>query len=148
MADHLRKQIRDKLETELTGLGKTGSNVFPSRVYPMESAGLPGLVIFTGDEEVENETTTRPRLQRRELRVVIETYAKQVDTLDDELDASCNEIEKAIAADVTLGGLSKDAYLESTEYDLTGEGNKPAGVARLEYIVTYTVRENAPDVAI
>ena len=53
MANHLRRQIRERAATTLTGLATTGSNVFQSRFYPMESAGLPGLCIYTKDETAE-----------------------------------------------------------------------------------------------
>lgn len=147
MADHVRKQIRDAIETALTGLGKTGSNVFVSRVYPMETAGFPGLIIYTGDEETEIMTMERPRLQHRTVQAVVETYSEFIDTLDDELDEPCKEIEAAIGADITLGGLAKTTDLESTEYDLTA-GQRPAGVAKLTFNIVYCVRENAPDVAL
>ena len=37
MANHIRQQIREKFGTTLTGLTTTGSNVFESRVYPLEN---------------------------------------------------------------------------------------------------------------
>ena len=51
MANHLRQQIRERIGTTLTGLSTTGSNVFQSRVYPLEDTNLPALVIYTKSEE-------------------------------------------------------------------------------------------------
>ena len=53
MANHLRRQIRERAATTLAGLITTGSKVFQSRYYPMESAGLGGLCIYTNEEAVD-----------------------------------------------------------------------------------------------
>jgi len=53
MANHIRQQIREKFGTLLTGLTTTGSNVYQSRVYPLENANLPALIIYTKSEESE-----------------------------------------------------------------------------------------------
>ena len=53
MANHLRRQIRERVATMLTGLSITGSNVFQTNVYPFENADLPAHCIFTQDEEIE-----------------------------------------------------------------------------------------------
>ena len=41
---HVRKQIRDAVITTLTGLSTTGSNVFRSRIYPLESNKITGIM--------------------------------------------------------------------------------------------------------
>ena len=51
MANHVRQQIRERIGTTLTGLTTTGSNVFESRVYPLEDSKLPALIIYTKSEE-------------------------------------------------------------------------------------------------
>jgi len=43
MADHLHKQIRAALVTKLTGLATSGARVYANRLYPLDSANLPGL---------------------------------------------------------------------------------------------------------
>ena len=53
MANHLRRQIRERAATTLMGLGNTGSNVFQSRFNPIESSGLAGLCIYTNEEAVD-----------------------------------------------------------------------------------------------
>ena len=53
MADHVRKQIRDRLVTLLTGLATTGSRVYKSRVYNLAPTyELPCLLIYTLEEDV------------------------------------------------------------------------------------------------
>ena len=41
---HVRQQIREAFGTACTGLTTTGSNVFQSRSYPLETADLPEFV--------------------------------------------------------------------------------------------------------
>ena len=67
MANHLRRQIRERVGTTLTGLSTTGSNVFQSRVYPIESAGLPGIFIYTQNEGVSIDAIDATRTVGRDL---------------------------------------------------------------------------------
>ena len=58
---HYRQQIRERVATTLTGLTTTGSNVFQSRVYPIEENKLPCLLIYTKDETSEPLAMSPPR---------------------------------------------------------------------------------------
>ena len=148
MANHVRQQIREKIGTTLTGLTTTGSNVFESRVYPLENANLPALIIYTKEESSEPIVIGTQRLMSRELSVVVEGYAKATSNFDDTIDTISKEVEAAIAADRTLDGLAKDTYLESTEIEFNAEGEKPLGYVSLTFLTNYYVKENAPDVAV
>jgi hypothetical protein len=148
MANHIRQQIREKFGTTLTGLTTTGSNVYESRVYPLENASLPALIIYTKSETSEPIVIGTQRLMSRELSVVVEGYAKATSNFDDTIDTISKEVEAAIAADRTLDGLAKDTYLESTEIEFNSEGEKPLGYVSLTFLTNYYVKENAPDVAV
>jgi hypothetical protein len=148
MANHIRQQIREEFGTTLTGLTTTGSNVFESRVYPLENASLPALIIYTKSETSEPIVIGTQRLMSRELSVVVEGYAKATSNFDDTIDTISKEVEAAIAADRTLDGLAKDTYLESTEIEFNSEGEKPLGYVSLTFLTNYYVKENAPDVAV
>ena len=148
MANHIRQQIREKFGTTLTGLTTTGSNVFESRVYPLENANLPALIIYTKEESSEPIVIGTQRVMSRELSVVVEGYAKATSNFDDTIDTISKEVEAAIAADRTLDGLAKDTYLESTEIEFNAEGEKPLGYVSLTFLTNYYVKENAPDVAV
>ena len=69
---HLREQIRDRVVTDLTGLTTTGSRVFRSRIYPLESNDLPGLCIFTKSETTDYDTITLPRSTSRILEIGVD----------------------------------------------------------------------------
>ena len=148
MANHVRQQIREKIGATLTGLTTTGSNVFESRVYPLENANLPALIIYTKEESSEPIVIGTQRVMSRELSVVVEGYAKATSNFDDTIDTISKEVEEAIAADRTLDGLAKDCYLESTEIEFNGEGEKPLGYVSLTFLTNYYVQETNPDVAV
>jgi len=147
MANHLRQQIRERLGTVLGSLTTTGSNVFESRVYPLETANLPALLIYTKSETAEPIVIGTNRLLERNLSVAIECYVKATSNFDDTVDKICKEIETAIAADPTLNNLAKDTFLESTEIEYNAEGEKPVGYVTLTFNVNYFNQEQAPDVA-
>jgi len=148
MANHIRQQIREKFGTTLTGLTTTGSNVFESRVYPLENTNLPALIIYTKSETSEPIVIGTDRLMSRELSIIVECYVKATSNFDDTIDTISKEVEVAIAADRTLDGLAKDTYLESTEIEFNAEGEKPLGYVSLTFLTNYYVKEKVPDVAV
>jgi hypothetical protein len=145
---HVRKQIRDALVTELTGLTTTGSNVFRSRIYPLEKTKLPCLCIFTKSETTEFDTMTISRSTARNLEVMVEAYVKETANYDNLLDTIAVEVEEALAADVTLGGLSKDVQVTAFEAEYSGDGEQPVAVGRFTVAVAYRTAENDVETAV
>ena len=146
MANHIRQQIREKFGTTLTGLTTTGNRVYESRVYPLET--VPALIIYTKEESSEPIVIGTDRVMSRELSVIVEGYAKATSNFDDTIDTISKEVEEAIAADRTLDGLAKDCYLQSTEIEFNGEGEKPLGYVSLTFLTNYYVKETNPDIAV
>jgi len=142
---HVRQQIR---EAVATAISPTGVGVFQSRVYDLESGDLPAFKIYTLSEGTERDSLSYPRGTRRQLQLVIECVAKAVSDLDDTLDDLCAQAEAAIVEDITLGGLSTDAYLETTTIELNDGGDQPHGVAAMSWIVEYRVKETDPEVVL
>ena len=148
MANHIRQQIRERAGTVLTGLTTTGSNVFETRIYPLENTNLPALVIYTKNETSEPIVISTNRLMSRELELIVEVYVKQTSNFDDQVDKICKEVEVAISSDTTLNGLAKDCFLQSTEIEYNTEGEQPLSYAVLTFLTNYYVQETAPDVAV
>lgn len=148
MANHVRQQIREYFGTTLTGLTTTGSNVYESRVYTLQENTLPSLVIYTKSETSEPIVIGTDRVMSRELTVVVEAYCKATSNFDDTIDTISKEVEEAISADRTLGGLAKDTYIESTEIEYTSEGEQPVGYVSLNFLTNYYVQETNPDIAV
>lgn len=149
MANHLRRQIREAIVTALTGLTTTGARVFASRVYPLEAADLPGLLITTLSELSGPIDMGEPRTLERSVTLEVAAIAKSTADLDDVLDQICKEVEVALAMPVTaLAGIAKSITLTATDIEVMGSGEQPFGRARLSYTVDYYAAENAPDVAL
>ena len=142
---HARKQIRDAIVAKLTGLTTTGSKVYASRVWPMGSDKLPGLIVYTVKESAEITTMGAVRNSYRQLEVAIDIYAKG-SGVDDTVDQIAQEIKTALNTDQTLGGLTKDLMLESINIKLNGTGDKNTVVSNLIYVAEYQVNENDAEV--
>lgn len=145
---HVRQQIRERAATTLTGLSTTGSKIYQSRVYPLGAENLPGLLIYTKSEGSEVVTMSGTRTLLRNLSLVVEGYAKAVSNYDDTVDTIAKEVETALGNDVTLNGLAKNSYLESTEIEYDGEGEKPLAVVSMTYVIEYMTKENTPQTAV
>ncbi len=145
---HVRQSIRENIETTLTGLTTTGSRVFASRVYPIAADNLPGLAIYTSDENSEYATVGLPRTQIRTLSVTVEAYVRGNSNYDDSLDTICSEIEVALYTDLTRGGYAKDTKVTAMDAEFSGEGDQPVARATLRIQVEYVTKENDPTTAV
>lgn len=145
---HIRKLIRDNINTTLTGLDTTAYNVYQSRVYPMHNAKLPGILIYNKSENVQYSAMGVPRLQERIAEFELQIYVKAKTDYDDKLDQICLEVEQALATDVTRGGYAIDTRVTTFESDFNGDGDQPVAICTLTVEVRYQVRENDLDAAI
>ena len=137
----LRKRVRDAVVTAVTGLTTTGSRVYQSRVYPMQAATLPGIVVYTESETVQYLTMGLPRTQMRVATFAVEIYVRGVDGYDEQIDQIAAEVEGALYANVELGGLVKDTQVTGITFAYAGDGDKPVGVGSMSVDVTYTTTE-------
>ena len=144
MANHLHRQIREAVETKLTGLTTSATRVYANRLKPMAAANLPGLKVYADDEQSEAMTIHAPYGQERTLSLVVECCAKG-STLDDTLDLMSKEVETALAAGIAIGSATLQPVYAGMEF--TDElADEPVGVKRLRFAITYTAMSNAPDV--
>lgn len=148
MADHIRQQIRERIATTVTGLSTTGTRVYQSRIYPLASGNLPGLLIYSTSEDSEIDAMGATGVLARNLSIAIEGYVKSTTEFDDKIDDICKEVETAMAGDQKINGLAKNSFLQSTEIEFSGEGDQPIGVVTLNYVVQYRTATNAPDAAL
>jgi len=148
MANHIRQQIRERVGTTLTGLTTTGSNVFQSRVYNLENAKLPAIIIYTKSEDSELLEMGSTRTLQRNLSLVVEAYVKANTNFDDTIDTIAKEVEAAMGADVTHNSLARDTFLDSTEINYNAEGEQPVAVMTMVYNINYLTTEATADVAL
>ena len=144
---HLRQSIRERIAADVTGLTTTGTNVFQSRVYPIEDSKLPCLLVYTTSEDSEVESMASPRPILRILTVVIQGVVSAISP-DDTLDLISKEVEVALAGDVTINDLADNSYLSSTEIEFNSDGALPIGTLMLNYVVQYRNLDNNPESAI
>jgi len=144
---HLRQSIRERIATDVTGLTTCGSNVFQSRVYPIEDASLPCLLVYSTSEDSEVTEMASPRPMTRILNVVVQGVVSATQP-DDTLDLISKEVEVALAGDVSINSLANNSFLSSTEIEFNAEGAKPIGTVILNYVVEYRNLDNAPETAI
>ena len=140
---HIRKTIREHVVTTVTSLSTTGSNVYETRYFPLQTGNLPALIVYTLDETVEDYTIGQnTRTQLRSLNLIIEAHCRGTANIDDTLDTIAEEVEEAMVTDITRGGNAKDTKLVSTEVDFDTASQK-TGLMRLTYLISYNTVENA-----
>ena len=140
---HVRKAIREHVVTTITSLSTTGSNVYETRYFPLQTGNLPALIVYTLDETVEDYTLGQnTRTQFRALNLIIEAHCRGTANIDDTLDTIAEEVEEAMVTDISRGGNAKDTKLVSTEVDFDTASQK-TGLMRLTYLITYNTVENA-----
>lgn len=151
MADHIATQVRDAAVAALAGLTTSGSRVYPSRVHRFGSATVPGLAVYTNGWRLRDQAGARgARRFGREIDLLIEAAvrADSDGTPEATLDTMAAEVEEAMQADVTLGGVAKDLYPVAMRPVLTGDGESRIGRLAIEYAVIVRTAEAAPDAAV
>lgn len=146
MANHLRQQIRVAAAAALNGLATTGSRVFTTRIYSLQPSDLPALRIYVGDEKLDMKEPAAPRLRERQLVLIVQAVVAANSGYDDTMDQIVKEVENALDANNTLGGLVK--AVEPHEYPrprFGGEGDTIIGEQELTFMTLYYTRQNAPD---
>jgi hypothetical protein len=149
MPDHKRQQIRTAAKTALigaTGISPSityatdaGTRVYATRVIPFRRIESPALAVYTNSETVADNQTA-PRELERTVNLVVEIMYRQdgqADNVDDALDALCLQIEKAMHADPTLGGIASDCVLRECEPEFFEEGDAVIGSMKLTYSTRY-----------
>ena len=146
MSDHVRKQIRKAVVTELTGLATTGDRVFESRVYPLDGAKLPGLLVYTTTEDSGREESPTESMRDMVLNVI--GVVRISELIEDELDDIALEVEIALDA-LGEADLAKIYHgIQGTASTLEGDdADKPHGAIAMEFLYTYRTAAGAPDVA-
>jgi hypothetical protein len=138
---HVRQQIRDQFVTVLkAGVSLVSRRVYATRVYPLTQAKLPAITVTLSSESSElmvMGATMASKSLDRTVDVVVSIYENATASIDSALDAIAVQVEEAIGADYTLGGLAKHSVLTSTSIDFSGETEQPVGIATLTFSVRY-----------
>ena len=146
MANHVRQQLREAVATLVTSLTTTGSNVFQSRFYPLQTSNLPCLIVSTDGDQVENMSIHAPVLQKRETRLRIDVYARSTVDLDDSLDEICKEVEIAIAN--ASSQIVEGLMYVGCQVDIEVIGDQPVGKVSMIFTKDLYTDSSAPDVLV
>lgn len=132
---HARQTIREAVGTALAGI--TGVTLHTSRVY--NHLSLPAIAIYCDSErsDSENDTIGAVRRYSRFLQLQIEITVQAISGIDNTVDDYAAQVEAAIEADGTLGGVAVETRLSGTRIEMDGEAEKPTAVATLDYAVWY-----------
>jgi hypothetical protein len=147
---HYRQRIRETLAIRLAAAETlAGPNVFTSRARPILEILQKReavLSVYTADE-----TSVRSpdgHLLTRALTVSVEAAAGGGDDLDAILDHLAEQVEAAIDADPTLGGLlTDDLELTATTSEISARGNQQVGAFRMDFEAKY-LTERGVDAAL
>ena len=137
---HKRAQIKARIQTVLTGLATTGSNVFQSRTYPIATSDLPGLLIYANSESIQRLEIGIQNRQQRTLDLSIEAIAKG-NSAESTLDTITVEVEEAMANDQTLNNLAIDSAITDTQIR-QASAESEFFIATMRYTVLYRTIDN------
>lgn len=149
MADHRREQILDAITSQLTGLVTTGTRVERGRAYPLDETFLPAILIYQGEDNPTPAESAEAVYQFVDstLTVAVEACASLAGNLTDQ---TLNQIDKeawiALMATTNLG-LPFVLYITPSgaqEPRLSGEGDRPIGYLRRNWIVHYRTSRADP----
>lgn len=132
---HVRTQIRTAIAAALAPVATT----HVARVYQIDPATLPVLLVASGPEAIEGQLDT---LYRR-YQVIVEAVTSGT---DDALDALLVGVEEALTGD--LGGLVVHLQPVSVEISNSAEGSAPIGRARITYEALYRTSYADPETSI
>lgn len=146
---HVRTQIRDALVARLSGLATTGAAVHGQRTRPL-TAVPPFLKVWIGDDNGELLNATDDLVEQRNADLVIEAYAKDSGDMEDILDQIALEVQTKIATtpDRSFGGLIKLLGAPRIEPDVDDSLEKPCGINRIAYPITYFIAGTNPALAL
>ncbi len=142
--EHPRTIIREAVVGLLISANTAaGARVDNTRVELHKVSRLPAINVLTPRESVDREASeeSSPRELVRDATIEIEAWVKDTAAVPvaKAMDRIAKQIEDAMDADPTLGGVASDSILESTEIDPleNDESDVLVGHVTLTYSVTY-----------
>lgn len=133
---HRAETILQAVETALTGLATTGTNVQRARVRTVETP--PALSIEMGSDDIAFDRSSYPRVER-DLNVQVIAHVKNNTSIDSDLNQIRAEVYTALITDRTLGltFVTDTESIGDDEPEITGEGEKVNARQQLNFVVKY-----------
>jgi len=143
---HVRAQIIAAIIHAIDGLSTTAHRVYQGRTRSLPKDHAPTLLVYARSEQSDNDAMGGALM--RILRIRVEGRVIMAAVPDGTLDQIALEIEPAMVADPSLGGLALEVTLISTTIEAQAPGDAHAGEIALDYRVRYRTQESAPATAI
>lgn len=139
MADHKAEQIMAAVMDNLNGLLTTGAKVFRGRVWPLQDADMPGLLVYMGDDTIQPVGSSSINALGSVLTINIEARVKSSSQqLDTALNQIRKEVEIALLTTPTQGlAFVVDTGLVKANAPVLEALDKPVGSLRMEFSVQY-----------
>lgn len=139
-----RKAIRQDLAATIAGgVAALATSTFTNRseawsYVRQEQGAKPACSVYTLDED-GSESLEAPREYKREVTIAIEILQARADdtTLDDDLDDLVDQVEAVLFLREEAGGNAARATYKGTRFAFDDEGERPMGLARIEWSATY-----------
>ncbi len=155
MADHLIEQITDAVEAILKAAPVATvvpANVFRDRVHALADSEFPCLAIQDADESPPELVATglssaTGRIIGRTVLIDIVAYVRGITSPGPTLNQIQKEVELALSADNTLGGLTTDFRYAGRQRTTDGKGKDTIGGNVMNFVATFRCGEKQPDVA-
>lgn len=145
----IRQALVDRLKTKVDDnfLTDAGDKIYGSRSKPLFDQFLPAILIYTRNENIIEErfATDGYGATKRDLEVAIEAVVLGNEQVDDSLDKISKQIEDALDGFEMPTRKADIVKLKSTEMDVSIDGSKIYGAARLTYSITYYTSNQQPD---
>ncbi len=142
----IRNALVDRLKTKVDDVFLTDAKdkIYGSRSKPLFDQFLPAILVYIRNENILEErfTTDGHGAIKRELDVAIEAVILGNEEIDNALDNIAAQIECAFDGWEMTNRKSDVLKLKSTEIDVSIDGSKIYGAARLNYTIIYHTSSN------
>jgi len=148
MAAHVITQIRDRFASALGSMITVpAEKVFVDRIYPLERSDMPCVLLSASSENVASATFGAPGIGvDRSLNIDIVICVSALSGYDNMANQIQMDIEQAMAANFTLGGVVSSVIYRGRSKSLNGEGEAPFVSITMNWEVNYRTDSENPDV--
>ena len=144
MPDHIRQRLADAIATACASLTTTGSNVFQGRTTPVPRESMPALLIFAngGTSGFGSMGTASRPMDWTETITVRGLVALAATDPERTLNTIAAEVQAALMATETLGGLARTLELVRTTLDQRVEGEWREGMIEMVWQIEASTPSN------